>query len=54
MIAFVHPVSGNPDASRVEIHATQRGPSHRGVVRWLCDIPRWIDEVMAKRIRAIP
>jgi hypothetical protein len=52
MFAVVYPVVGRKDASRVEIHAVQRGPFHRGVVQWTRDMPRWIDEVLAERAAA--
>lgn len=54
MIAFVHPVPGRPGASQVEIHSLHRGPFHQGAVWWRRDMPRWIDEVMARKIRPIP
>ena len=49
MVATVHKVIGDPDQSKVEIHATHRGPFHRGAVEWARDMPRWIDEVIAER-----
>ncbi len=49
MVATVHKVIGDPSSSRVEIHATQRGPFHRGAVQWTRDMPKWIDEVIAER-----
>ena len=49
MVAIVHPVAGRPQASRVEIHALQRGPFHGGQVAWERDMPRWIHEVIAER-----
>lgn len=49
MYAAVLPVRGDPGSSRVEIHAMQRGPFHKGVVQWQRDMPRWIDEVIAER-----
>ncbi len=45
----VLPVIGDRTQSRVEIHAIDRGPFHKGVVRWAHDMPRWIDEVIAER-----
>ncbi len=47
MIAIVHPVIGNPNQSRVEIHAMNRGPFHQGAVNWQRDMPRWIEEALA-------
>ena len=49
MYAAVLPVRGDPGSARVEIHAMQRGPFHKGVVQWQRDMPRWIDEVLAER-----
>ena len=49
MYAAVLPVRGDSGSSRVEIHAMQRGPFHKGVVQWQRDMPRWIDEVIADR-----
>jgi hypothetical protein len=54
MIAFVHPVPGRPDASRVEIHAITRGPFHGGAVQWERDMPGWIDEALSERIDPLP
>ena len=57
MYAGVFPVRGDTKASRVEIHAVQRGPFHKGVVQWQRDMPRWIDEVIKEReapVMAIP
>jgi len=52
MLAIVHPVSGAPGRSRLEIHEISRGPFHGGVVRWTKDMPGWIDAVLADRARA--
>jgi hypothetical protein len=49
MVATVHPVEGEPGASRVEIHAVHRGPFHRGVVAWEASMPGWIAEELAAR-----
>lgn len=49
MYAAVLPVRGDRGSARVEIHAMQRGPFHKGVVQWQRDMPRWIDEVIAER-----
>jgi hypothetical protein len=48
MVARVQPIAGEPDASRVEIHAMDKGPFHRGRIDWERDMPRWIDEVLAE------
>jgi hypothetical protein len=47
MVAMVHPVPGDPAASRLEIHAMDKGPFHRGRVDWERSLPGWIDEVLA-------
>lgn len=49
MLASVYPVANNPNASRVEIHAIERGPFHSGRVNWTRDMPCWINEVLAER-----
>lgn len=52
MYAVVHEVPDQPGRSRVEIHEMTRGPFHTGVVRWVRDMPGWIDAVLAERARA--
>ena len=49
VLVVVHPVQGEPNVSRVEIHSTQRGPFHKGRVAWQRDLPRWIDDVLRQR-----
>jgi hypothetical protein len=49
VLVGVDPLPGRPGRSRVEIHATHRGPFHRGAVAWERDLPRWIDETLAER-----
>ena len=49
VLVVVHPVQGEPDASRLEIHAMNRGPFHKGQVAWERDLPRWIDDVLRER-----
>lgn len=39
-IAIVHALADRPGASRVEIHAVQRGPFHHGQVAWMKDLGR--------------
>lgn len=46
MIAFVHPVPGQPTHARVEVHAMERGPFHSGDVEWERDMPRWIEQAL--------
>ncbi len=54
-LAIVHPLRGEEERCRVEVHQVQRGPFHRGRVRWAA-VPGWIDEAIADltRIRPIP
>ncbi len=49
MVATVHPILGEGERSKLEIHAMHRGPFRRGHVQWERDMPRWIDEVLAAR-----
>lgn len=51
VIVFVHRVVGNPDACRVEIHATNRGTFHKGSIAWEQVLPGRLDEAVAKRGR---
>ena len=48
VVAMVDPVPGRPDACRVEIHAMNRGPFHRGAVKWERDLPGWIREALSE------
>ncbi|MDJ0972896.1 MAG: hypothetical protein QNJ98_00375 [Planctomycetota bacterium] len=54
MVATVHPILGEPTKSRLEIHAMQRGPFHKGRVQWERDMPGWIDAVIAERANPPP
>ena len=49
VVVTVHPVTGRDDRSRVEIHAANKGPFHRGTISWERDLPGWIDAEMAGR-----
>ena len=49
VVAAVDPVPGKPGSCRVEIHAMNRGPFHRGAVRWERDLPGWIREALSER-----
>lgn len=49
VLVIVHPVLGEPNVSQVEMHATHRGPFHKGRVAWQRDLPRWIDDVLRQR-----
>ena len=51
VVASVDPLPGRPDACRVEIHAMNRGPFHRGAVAWERDLPGWIREALAEGAR---
>ncbi len=51
MLAVVHPVPDQPLRSRLEVHEIRSGPFHAGVVRWVRDLPRWIDAERAERAR---
>ena len=48
MLAMVHPVPGKPNESRLEIHATSKGPFHKGRIAWTHTMPCWIREVLAE------
>jgi hypothetical protein len=52
MVATVHPVPGDPSRSRLEVHATHRGPFHRGEVQWERDLPGWVEEELAEGVSA--
>jgi hypothetical protein len=54
VVVIVHPVDGEPDRSRVEIHATQRGPFHHGHIAWEKDLPAALDAAVAARGRPSP
>lgn len=47
MVAMVHEIPGEPEASRLEIHAMDKGPFHRGRIDWEGAMPGWIAEVLA-------
>ena len=51
VLVYVHRVVGNPNVSRVEIHATDRGPFHQGCIEWAAVLPGRIDDAVAKRGR---
>jgi hypothetical protein len=62
LLAVVHEVPGEPEASDLEAHEIRSGPFHQGVVRWERDLPGWIDEVLREerapaatgRVKPIP
>jgi hypothetical protein len=49
VVVIVHPVADDPGRSRVEVHATQRGTFHFGVIDWEREIPPLIDRLVAER-----
>ncbi len=49
VVVFVHPVVGAPARCRVEVHACQRGPFHRGRIDWEREVPPLVDEAVARR-----
>jgi hypothetical protein len=46
-IAIVHPSPRGFAWCRVEWHAIQRGPFHRGSVDWMRNLPGWIESARA-------
>ncbi|MCC7139928.1 MAG: hypothetical protein IT460_16015 [Planctomycetes bacterium] len=46
---FVHPVDDAPGRCRVEVHAVQRGPFHRGSIDWEREVPPLLDEAVRRR-----
>ena len=54
VVVTVHPVEGEPGASRVEIHAGRRSPLLGGRNDWQRSLPGWIDEVRRERAAARP
>ena len=51
VVVIVHPVADDPKRSRVEIHATNRGPFHRGRIAWEAEVPPLLDRAVADRGR---
>lgn len=49
VFVVVHPVQGEPNVSKVEMHSTHRGPFHKGHVAWQRDLPVWIADVLRQR-----
>ena len=54
VVATVHPIEGEPGASRVEIHGGQRSPLLGGANDWERSLPGWIDEVLRERAATTP
>lgn len=46
---WVHPVPDAPGRCRVEVHAVQRGPFHRGSIDWERELPPLLDAAAARR-----
>jgi hypothetical protein len=53
-IVFVHPVPGDPSSSKLEIHATNRGPFHKGRIAWERELPACLDDAVAHRAASHP
>lgn len=49
VVVFVHAVPGDATRSRVEVHACQRGPFHRGSIDWEAELPALLDAAVARR-----
>lgn len=54
VIVFVHPVPGDASASKLEIHATNRGPFHKGVIAWERELPGLLADAVAHRESSHP
>lgn len=49
VVVMVHPAAGGGPGSRVEIHATNRGPFHRGNIAWERELPPLLDDAVRHR-----
>ncbi len=49
VVVMVHPAGGGGPGSRVEIHATDRGPFHRGNIAWERELPPLLDQAVRHR-----
>jgi len=49
VVVMVHPAAGGGPGSRVEIHATDRGPFHRGRIAWERELPPLLYEAVRHR-----
>jgi hypothetical protein len=54
VVVIIHPVDGEPDRSRVEVHATQRSPFIHGHIAWEKDVPAALDAAVAAHRRPQP
>ena len=50
-VVIVHPIPADPGRCRVEVHATNRGPFHRGIIDWEREVPPLLDAAVARRGR---
>jgi hypothetical protein len=48
-IVIVHPVPSEPGRSKVEIHAIDRGPFHKGRIAWEAELPLLLAQYAATR-----
>ena len=48
-IVFVHPVPGDASSSKLEIHAMDRGPFHKGRIAWESELPSLFADAVARR-----
>jgi hypothetical protein len=49
VVVYVHPVPGDDGRSKLEIHATNRGPFHKGCIAWCAELPALLDAAVARR-----
>lgn len=54
VIVFVHPVPGDPSASKLEIHAMDRGPFHKGRIAWERELPPLLRDAATHRESSHP
>jgi hypothetical protein len=49
VVVYVHPVMGDEARSKLEIHATNRGPFHKGSIAWQSELPGLLDAAVLRR-----
>lgn len=49
VVVMVHPAAGGASGCRVEIHAANRGPFHRGRIAWERELPPLLDDAVRHR-----
>jgi len=49
VVVIVHPAAGGGPGSRVEIHAMDRGPFHRGHIAWERELPPLLNDAVRHR-----